>query len=36
MEYTITTAFLLAVVVGSFTAVIFGGYEFVQLILSAL
>jgi hypothetical protein len=36
MEYVVTTAFLLAIVAGSFTAIIFGGYEIVQLIASAL
>ena len=34
MEYTITAAFLLAVVTGSFAAV--GGYGLVQLIAAAL
>ena len=36
MEYTITAAFLLAVVAGSFAAVIFGGYGIAHLIASAL
>jgi hypothetical protein len=36
MEYTITAAFLLAVVAGSFAAVILGGYGIAQLIASAL
>jgi hypothetical protein len=36
MEYTVTAAFLLAVVAGSFAAVIFGGYGLVQLIASVL
>ena len=36
VEYTVTAAFLLAVVAGSFTVVIFGGYELVQLISSVL
>jgi hypothetical protein len=36
MEYTVTAAFLLAVVAGSFAAVILGGYGIVQLIASAL
>jgi hypothetical protein len=36
MEYAITTAFLLAVVAGSFAAVILGGYGVAQLIASAL
>jgi hypothetical protein len=36
MEYTITAAFLLAVVTGSFAAVILGGYEIAQLVASAL
>jgi hypothetical protein len=36
MEYIVTSAFVLAIVAGSFTAVIFGGYEIVQLITSAL
>jgi hypothetical protein len=36
MEYTITAAFLLAVVAGSFAVVILGGYGLVQLIASAL
>jgi hypothetical protein len=36
MEYVITAAFLLAVVTGSFAAVIFGGYGLAQLIASAL
>jgi hypothetical protein len=34
--YTITAAFVLAVVVGSFAAVILGGYGIAQLIVSAL
>jgi hypothetical protein len=36
MEYTITAAFVLAVVAGSFAAVILGGYGIAQLIVSAL
>jgi hypothetical protein len=36
MGYVVTAAFLLAVVAGSFTAIIFGGYEIVQLITSVL
>jgi hypothetical protein len=36
MEYTITAAFLLAVVASSFAVVVFGGYGIVQLIASAL
>jgi hypothetical protein len=36
MEYTITAAFLLAVVTGSFAAVILGGYGVAQLIASVL
>jgi hypothetical protein len=36
MEYTITAAFLLAVVTGSFAVVILGGYEIAQLVASAL
>jgi hypothetical protein len=36
MEYTVTAAFLLAVVAGSFAAVILGGYALLQLIASAL
>jgi hypothetical protein len=36
MEYAITAAFLLAVVAGSFAAVILGGYGIAQLIVSAL
>jgi hypothetical protein len=36
MEYTITAAFLLAVVTGSFAAAILGGYGLMQLIASAL
>ena len=36
MEYTITPAFLLAVVAGSFAAVILGGYGIAHLIASAL
>ena len=36
MEYTVTAAFLLAVVAGSFAAVIIGGFGIVQLIASAL
>jgi hypothetical protein len=35
MEYTITAAFLLAVVAGSFAAVILGGYGIAHLIASA-
>jgi hypothetical protein len=35
MEYAITAAFLLAVVAGSFAAVILGGYGVAQLIASA-
>jgi hypothetical protein len=36
MEYAITVAFLLAVVAGSFAAVILGGYGVGHLIASAL
>jgi hypothetical protein len=36
MQYTITAAFLLAVVMGSLTAAILGGYGLMQLIASAL
>ena len=36
MEYAITAAFLLAVVAGSFAAVILGGYGIAQVIASAL
>jgi hypothetical protein len=36
MEYTVSAAFLLAVVAGSFAVVILGGYGIVQLIASAL
>jgi hypothetical protein len=36
MEYSITAAFLLAVVAGSFAAVILGGYGIAQLIAAAL
>jgi hypothetical protein len=36
MEYTITAAFLLAVVTGSFATVILGGYGLAHLIASAL
>ena len=36
MEYAITAAFLLAVVAGSFAAVILGGYGVAQVIASAL
>jgi hypothetical protein len=36
MEYTITAAFLLAVVAGSFAAVILSGYGIAQLIAFAL
>jgi hypothetical protein len=36
MEYTITAVFLLAIVMGSFAAVILGGYGLAQLIASAL
>jgi hypothetical protein len=36
MEYTTTAAFLLAVVTGSFAAVILSGYGLVQRIASAL
>jgi hypothetical protein len=36
MEYTVTAAFLLVVVAGSFAAVILGGYELAYLIASAL
>jgi hypothetical protein len=36
MQYAITAAFLLAVVAGSFAAVILGGYGIVHLIASAL
>jgi hypothetical protein len=36
MEYSLTAAFLLAIVAGSFAAVILGGYGLAQLIASAL
>jgi hypothetical protein len=36
MEYAVTAAFLLAVVAGSFAAVILGGYEIAHLIALAL
>jgi hypothetical protein len=36
MEYTITAAFLLAVVTGGFAAAVLGGYGLIQLIASAL
>jgi hypothetical protein len=36
MQYVVTAAFLLAIVAGSFAAVILGGYEIVRLIASAL
>jgi hypothetical protein len=36
MEYAITAAFLLAVVAGSFAAIILGGYGMALLIISAL
>jgi hypothetical protein len=36
MEYAVTAAFLLAVVTGSFVAVILGGYKIVHLIGLAL
>ena len=36
MEYAITAAFLLAVVAGSFAAVILGGYGVARLIAFAL
>jgi hypothetical protein len=36
MEYTVTAAFLLAVVAGSFAVVIIGGYGIAQLIASVL
>jgi hypothetical protein len=36
MECTITAAFLLSVVAGSFAAVILGGYGIVHLIASVL
>ena len=36
MEYTVIAAFLLAVVAGSFAAVILGGYEIARLIALAL
>jgi hypothetical protein len=36
MEYSITAAFLLAVVAGSFAAVILGGYGIAQLIAAVL
>jgi hypothetical protein len=36
MEYTVTAAFLLAVVAGGFATVILGGYGLAQLIVSAL
>jgi hypothetical protein len=36
MEYAVTAGFLLAVVAGSFAAVILGGYGIAHLIASAL
>jgi hypothetical protein len=36
MEYAVTAGFLLAVVAGSFAAVILSGYGVAQLIVSAL
>jgi hypothetical protein len=36
MEYAITAAFLLAVVAGSFAAVILGGYGIAQVVASAV
>jgi hypothetical protein len=36
MEYTVIAAFLLAVVAGSFAAVLLGGYEIVRLLASVL
>jgi hypothetical protein len=36
MEYAVTAAVLVAVVAGSFAAVILGGYGIVHLIASAL
>jgi hypothetical protein len=36
MEYAVTSGFLLAVVAGSFAAVIFAGYGIVHLLASAL
>jgi len=36
MEYTVTAGFLLAVVAGSFAAVILGGYGIAHLIASIL
>jgi hypothetical protein len=36
MQYAVTAAFLLAVVAGSFAAVILGAYGIAQLIVSAL
>jgi hypothetical protein len=36
MQYALTAAFLLAVVAGSFAAVIFGGYGIARLITFAL
>jgi hypothetical protein len=36
MEHTITAAFLLAVITGSFATVILGGYEIARLVASAL
>ena len=36
MQYAITAGFLLAVVAGSFAAVILGGYEIARLIALAL
>jgi hypothetical protein len=36
MEYAVTSGFLLAVVAGSFAAVIFAGYSIVRLIASTL
>jgi hypothetical protein len=36
MRYAITAGFLFAVVAGSFSAVILGGYEFARLIAFAL
>jgi hypothetical protein len=34
MQYTVTAAFLLAVVAGCFAAVVFGGFGVAQLIAS--
>jgi hypothetical protein len=36
MQYAVTAVFLLAIVAGSFAAVVFGGYEIARLIAFAL